>query len=111
MTPKVISTSMMLSSITTFSFLVNGEDLASMVYNCSLPGLKYFKPGQYADVTANYLSAVTDISSPNFPVRAAEFESCTGGKIARMPTTSGKTPSMTWVPRHEQEEKSTTDTL
>lgn len=29
----------------------------------------------------NYLSYVTEISSPNFPVRAKEFEACTGGKI------------------------------
>jgi ABC-type glycerol-3-phosphate transport system substrate-binding protein len=52
-----------------------------MAYNCSLPGLQYFKPGQYKGVTANYLSYLTDRSSPNFPVRAAEFEACTGGKI------------------------------
>jgi hypothetical protein len=29
----------------------------------------------------NYLSFVTDISSPNLPYRAKEFEACTGGKI------------------------------
>lgn len=50
-------------------------------YDCSLPGLKHFVPGQYEGVSANYLSTVTDVSQPNFPVRAAEFEACTGGKI------------------------------
>jgi Bacterial extracellular solute-binding protein len=74
---------LMLSGIASWSPTVNGEDdLASKVYDCSLPGLKdYFTPGQYEGVTANYLSFITEISSPNFPIRAAEFEACTGGKI------------------------------
>jgi hypothetical protein len=50
-------------------------------YNCSWPGLEDFEPGQYEGVTANFLSYVTSTSSPNFPVRALEFEACTGGKI------------------------------
>jgi ABC-type glycerol-3-phosphate transport system substrate-binding protein len=82
--PKVtsITIALMLSSVTLFGSLANGEDLvSSSVYNCSLPGLEHLNPGQYEGVTANYLSSVTDVSSPNFPVRAAEFEACTGGKI------------------------------
>lgn len=54
---------------------------SSTSYNCSLPGLETFKPGSYEGVKVNYLSFVTDISSKNFPIRAAEFEQCTGGKI------------------------------
>ena len=50
-------------------------------YNCSLPGLEDFTPGQYQGVSINYLSMVTEVSSPHFPVRAAEFEACTGGEI------------------------------
>ncbi len=51
-------------------------------YNCSLPGLKdVFEPGQYEGVKVNYLSFATSTSSPNFPVRAKEFEACTGGRI------------------------------
>ncbi|KAG7341728.1 extracellular solute-binding protein [Nitzschia inconspicua] len=60
---------------------VQEENLSSMVYDCTLPGLEHFVPGQYEGVTANYLSFVTDVSSPNFPIRAAEFEACTGGTI------------------------------
>lgn len=52
-------------------------------YNCtSNPGLQSLTPGMYAGVKANYLSYLTSTSSPNFPVRAKEFEACTGGKIA-----------------------------
>ena len=29
----------------------------------------------------NYLSFATETSSPNLPIRAKEFEACTGGKI------------------------------
>ena len=50
-------------------------------YNCSLPGLEDLTPGSYAGVQVNYLSFATFISSPNFPVRAEEFEACTGGTI------------------------------
>ena len=51
-------------------------------YNCSLPGLAgVFQPGQYAGVQVNYLSFVTDTSSPNLPIRATEFEACTGATI------------------------------
>jgi Bacterial extracellular solute-binding protein len=57
------------------------EDLASIVYDCDLPGLQDFTPGQYQGIVANYLSHQTERSSPHFPVRAAEFEACTGGKI------------------------------
>jgi len=64
-----------------------GEDITGPAtpdkeYNCSLPGLTDFAPGgQYEGVQANYLSFVTEGSCPNFPVRAAEFEACTGGRI------------------------------
>jgi len=50
-------------------------------YNCSFPGLESFTPGQYEGTTVNYLSFVTETSSPNLPVRAKEFEVCTGGKV------------------------------
>jgi hypothetical protein len=50
-------------------------------YNCSLPGFEELQPGQYEGVQVNYLSFVTETSSPNFPLRATEFEACTGGKI------------------------------
>lgn len=50
-------------------------------YNCSLPGLETLAPGKYAGVQANYLSFATYIASPNFLLRAEEFEACTGGKI------------------------------
>lgn len=50
-------------------------------YNCDLPGLGGFRPGQYEGVTVNYLSFVTETSSPNMLVRAKEFEECTGGTI------------------------------
>ena len=51
-------------------------------YNCSLPGLESFTPGQYEGVKVNYLSFATETSSPNFPIRAKELEACTGGTIA-----------------------------
>jgi len=50
-------------------------------YNCSLPGLETLTPGSHAGVQANYLSFNTQRSSPNFVVRAAEFEACTGGTL------------------------------
>lgn len=50
-------------------------------YNCSLPGLEGFVPGIHEGTKANYLSFVTETSSPNLPIRAQEFERCTGGKI------------------------------
>ena len=50
-------------------------------YNCSLPGLESFTPGQYNGIQVNYLSFVTQTSSPNVPVRAREFEACTGASI------------------------------
>eukprot|EP00913_Durusdinium_trenchii_P025008 g23473.t1 len=50
-------------------------------YNCSLPGLQLFAPGQYQGLQANYLSFATLTSSPNFLSRAEEFEACTGGSI------------------------------
>jgi len=56
------------------------SDLSS--YNCSLPGLEGLEPGGYEGVKVNYLSFATEISSPNFPLRASEFEACTGGTIA-----------------------------
>jgi hypothetical protein len=74
--PKATSTTIawVLSIIASSGILVKGQsELGSMVYNCSLPGLEDFTPGQYRGVTANYLSYFTDRSSPNFPVRAAEF--------------------------------------
>ena len=49
--------------------------------NCSLPGLTGLTPGLYEGVTVNYLSFATATSAPNFPIRAQEFEACTGGKI------------------------------
>ena len=52
-----------------------------MNYDCSLPGLQDFMPGQYEGVTVNYLSFVTSTSSPSFPIRAVEFQNCTGGRI------------------------------
>lgn len=64
-----------------------GEDITGPAtpdkdYNCSLPGLTDFAPGgQYEGVQANYLSYVTEGSSPNMIVRAEEFEACTGGRI------------------------------
>ena len=51
-------------------------------YDCSLPGLESFTPGQYEGIKVNYLSFATETSSPNFPIRAAELEACTGGTIA-----------------------------
>lgn len=53
----------------------------SVSYNCSLPGLGSFIPGQYEGVTANYLSFATETSSPSMLLRAKEFESCTGGRV------------------------------
>lgn len=35
----------------------------------------------YEGVSANYLSFATETASPNLPVRALEFEACTGGTI------------------------------
>jgi len=59
----------------------NNDDL-TQEYNCSLPGLQdYLVPGQYEGVQVNYLSFATETSSPNLPVRAREFEACTGGRI------------------------------
>ena len=58
-----------------------GNNGGASSYDCTLPGLTSFTPGQYAGLTVNYLSSVTDVSTPNFPVRAKEFEGCTGGKI------------------------------
>jgi len=57
------------------------ETVGTSKFNCSLPGLESFTPGQYEGTTVNYLSFLTDTSSPNFPVRAREFTSCTGGTI------------------------------
>ena len=56
-------------------------DLKDSTYNCSAPGLEFFQPGQYQGVTVNFLSFLIEITTPNFPVRAKEFEECTGGKI------------------------------
>lgn len=56
-------------------------DLKDSTYDCSSPGLESLQPGQYEGITVNYLSFATSVSSPNFPVRAKEFEACTGGKI------------------------------
>lgn len=50
-------------------------------YNCSLPGLTELTPGMYEGVNANFLGFATEISSPNFPHRAKEFEACTGGRV------------------------------
>eukprot|EP00545_Synedropsis_sp_CCMP1620_P008011 CAMPEP_0119023598 /NCGR_PEP_ID=MMETSP1176-20130426/30236_1 /TAXON_ID=265551 /ORGANISM="Synedropsis recta cf, Strain CCMP1620" /LENGTH=209 /DNA_ID=CAMNT_0006978695 /DNA_START=8 /DNA_END=634 /DNA_ORIENTATION=+ len=50
-------------------------------YNCSLPGLDLLTPGGHEGVIANYLSFETAMSSGYFPIRAREFEACTGGKI------------------------------
>ena len=50
-------------------------------YDCSLPCLEELTPGGYEGITVNYLSFVTQASSPNFPIRAKEFEACTGNKI------------------------------
>ena len=51
-------------------------------YNCSLPGLTDFAPGgQFEGVQANYLSYATSVASPNFLIRAEEFQACTGGRI------------------------------
>jgi len=51
-------------------------------YDCSLPGLGVFAPGgTYQGLTVNYLSSVTDTSSPQFRDRALEFEACTGARI------------------------------
>jgi len=56
------------------------ESLAKQ-YNCSLPGLESFTPGQYEGHSANFLSFATSHGVPNLPVRAREFEACTGGRI------------------------------
>lgn len=50
-------------------------------YTCDLPGLTGFVPGEYEGVEVNFLSFVTNISAPSFPIRAKEFEACTGGRI------------------------------
>eukprot|EP00930_Biecheleria_cincta_P068366 TRINITY_DN5574_c0_g1_i4.p1 TRINITY_DN5574_c0_g1~~TRINITY_DN5574_c0_g1_i4.p1 ORF type:complete len:1004 (+),score=184.27 TRINITY_DN5574_c0_g1_i4:103-3114(+) len=69
------------------SYLLRGalfacqEGFFADAYDCSLPGLSTLTPGMYAGQEVNYLSAVTDTSSPQFRVRAKEFEECTGGKI------------------------------
>lgn len=51
-------------------------------YNCSLPGLQDFVPGQYEGIKANYLSFATERSSPSLKVRAEEFRACTGGIVS-----------------------------
>ena len=61
--------------------LEQAEEESKEGYSCSRPGLQGLIPGQYEGISANYLSYLTDVSSPNFPVRAKEFEACTGGKI------------------------------
>lgn len=57
------------------------QNPAQSGFNCSLPGLETLTPGIYEGVVVNYLSYVTATSSPHFPIRAREFEACTGGKI------------------------------
>ena len=57
------------------------QDDQSSSYDCSLPGMETFAPGQYEGITVNYLSFVTETSSPNMVIRAKEFEACTGGKV------------------------------
>jgi hypothetical protein len=58
----------------------NGQKDGSLSsYNCSLPGLELVEPGKFEGVTANYLSFNTQGSTPNFPIRALEFEAF--GKI------------------------------
>uniref|UniRef100_A0A7S2MVN4 Uncharacterized protein n=1 Tax=Helicotheca tamesis TaxID=374047 RepID=A0A7S2MVN4_9STRA len=49
-------------------------------FNCSHAGLQGLE-GIYEGTSINYLSFATDISSPNFRIRQAEFERCTGGTI------------------------------
>jgi hypothetical protein len=56
-------------------------DPSVVAFNCSLPGLESFTPGQYAGMSVNYLSFVTNISSPSMPIRALQFEQCTGATI------------------------------
>jgi len=58
-----------------------GDAAASLDYNCSLPGLDHFEAGAFEGVQVNYLSYVTETSSPNLPLRADEFTACTGGTI------------------------------
>ena len=62
--------------------VANTAPINNKNYNCSLPGLESFTPGQYEGVKVNYLSFATETSSPNFPIRAKELEACTGGTIA-----------------------------
>ena len=62
--------------------VANTVPINNKKYNCSLPGLESFTPGQYEGVKVNYLSFATETSSPNFPIRAKELEACTGGTIA-----------------------------
>ena len=80
-TKKTVATLFLLQLLTGSLDLVTAQHEALQEYDCSLPGLEDFSPGQYAGITANYLSRVTETSSPNFPIRAKEFEACTGGKI------------------------------
>ena len=50
-------------------------------YDCSLLGLQHFKPGLYEGISVSFLGLETATSSPHMPVRAQEFEKCTGGRI------------------------------
>lgn len=59
----------------------NSTNDDAKIYNCSLPGLATLTPGMYEGVIANYLSFATQTSCPNLPVRASEFQACTGGSI------------------------------
>lgn len=54
---------------------------STMSYDCSLPGLESFTPGQYEGTTVNYLSFTTNHSSQHMPLRAREFERCVGGRV------------------------------
>ena len=74
-TSQIFSTSLGLQ-------VANTAPINNKNYDCSLPGLESFTPGQYEGVKVNYLSFATETSSPNFPIRAKELEACTGGTIA-----------------------------
>ncbi|KAL3912259.1 MAG: hypothetical protein SGILL_006953 [Bacillariaceae sp.] len=81
MNSRFLSFVLLCGTIVPCSGALGGVKQQIQTYNCSLPGLEDFEPGQYEGVTANYLSFVTSTSTPFFPVRAKEFEACTGGKI------------------------------
>jgi hypothetical protein len=108
--PKATSTTIawVLSIIASSGILVKGQsELGSMVYNCSLPGLEDFTPGQYGGGDRQLFELLHGpiISKLSGAGRRVLKPVPVEKLYSPMRKMFGKTPSMTWIPRRERGEK------